>query len=318
MFKDSRIYVAGHTGLLGSALVKMLSDGRHRNIITRERAELDLTSQFCVREFFKTERPEYVFLAAGLTGGIAANKAYPADFFHTNISMQDNVFEACRAHDVRRVVFYGSSCVYPKSCPQPMKEEYIMTGQVEETSEGYAMAKLAGIKACKAYNAQDGTRRFIALIPNSMYGPNDNFDIENSHVLSALIRKLFFACREGKKSVSLWGSGNPKREFIFSSDVAAASIFAVKNADKLENACYNLGTGVDCSIKELASLIAGAVGFEGVMEWDTAKPDGAPRKLLDSSKFKSLGWNASTALEQGIKTTCLWYKEKYFKAGQCI
>ncbi|MFZ3072174.1 MAG: GDP-L-fucose synthase [Thermodesulfobacteriota bacterium] len=318
MFKDSRIYVAGHTGLLGSALVKKLSAGGRRNIITRGRAELDLTSQSCVREFFKTERPEYVFLAAGLTGGIAANKAYPADFFHTNIAMQDNVFEACRAHGIKRVVFYGSSCVYPRSCPQPMKEEYIMTGHVEETSEGYAMAKLAGIKACKAYNAQDNVNRFIALIPNSMYGPGDNFDVENSHVLSSLIRKLSDAFREEKKSITLWGSGNPKREFIFNSDVAAASIFAMENADKLENACYNLGTGVECSIKELASMIAGAVGFKGVMEWDTSKPDGTPRKLLDSSRFKSLGWNASVGLEDGIKATCLWYEENYLKAGQCI
>src|SRR3990170_1774718 len=318
MFEDSRIYVAGHTGLLGSALVKKLSDSGHRNIITRRRTELDLTSEPCVREFFKTERPEYVFLAAGLTGGIVANKKYPADFFHTNIAIQDNVFEECRANGVKRVVFYGSSCVYPRLCPQPMKEEYIMTGQVEETSEAYAVAKIAGIRACKAYNAQDGVNRFIALIPNSMYGPNDNFSTENSHVLSALIRKLSFAFREEKKSVTLWGSGNPKREFIFSSDVAAASIFAVGNADKMENACYNLGTGVDCSIKELASMIAGAVGFNGEIQWDTSKPDGTPRKLLDSSRFKSLGWNASTTLEQGIKTTCLWYKENYFKVGQCI
>lgn len=307
MQKDSRIYIAGHTGLLGSALAKKLASGGYANIIKRTHAELDLTAQSAVDAFFQKEKPEYVFLSAGLTGGIIANKTYPATFLHTNISMQDNVFESAMKHGAKHVVFYGSSCIYPRECPQPMREEHLMTGPVEVTSEAYAAAKFAGLKACKAYNNQFGDLRFIALLPNSMYGPNDNFSIENSHVLSALMRRFHDAKTEGKPTITLWGTGSPRREFIFSSDVAEASIFAVKNAGSLENTFYNIGTGADCSIKELAGYMKEVIGFKGSLEWDTSKPDGTPRKLLDSTRFLSLGWKAETKLLDGLKATYEWF-----------
>jgi len=307
MFKNSKIYVAGHSGLLGSALIKRVKTEGYSNIITRTHEELDLTNQVAVDEFFKTEKPEYVFMAAGLTGGIIANKTYPATFLHVNIAMQDNIFEAANKYNIKHLIFYGSSCVYPKNSPQPMKEEYFLTGEIEETSEAYAIAKIAGIIACRAYNNQFKTNRFIALIPNSMYGPNDNFDLENSHVLAALIRKFHEAKVEGKDKVVLWGSGNPKREFVFSKDVADASIFAIKNVEKLQNTHYNIGTGIDCSIKKLAEIIAKIVSFEGEIEWDISKPDGTPRKLLDSSKFLDLGWEPKTSFERGLAITYEWY-----------
>ena len=307
MLKDSRIYIAGHTGLLGSALVNKLKSKGYSDIITRKRNELDLTDQMAVNDFFKKEQPDYVFLAAGLTGGIIANRTYPANFLHTNIAIQDNVFQAARKFNAKHLIFYGSSCVYPKNCPQPIKEEYMLTGEIEETSEAYAIAKTAGIIACKSYNNQFKTKCFIALIPNSMYGTNDNFDLENSHVLSALIRKLHEAKIEGKEKVVLWGSGNPRREFIFSEDVADASVFAMNNAQKLQNMHYNLGTGIDYSIKELAGIISKVIGYKGEIGWDTTKPDGAARKLLDSSRFFSLGWKPSRDIEDGIKTTYEWY-----------
>lgn len=307
MNKDSKIYVAGHTGLLGSALMKRLKSEGYTNIVTRTHRDLDLTRQEAVEEFFKKEQPEYVFLCAGLTGGIMANKTYPATFLHTNIAIQDNVFEAAQKYGVQHLVFYGSSCVYPKNCPQPIKEEYLLTGKVEETSEAYATAKIAGLIACKAYNKQYNTNRFIALLPTSMYGPNDNFDPESSHVISALIRK-FHEAKAGKvDKVALWGSGTPRREFIFCEDVAEASIFAIKNSDKLENGHYNIGTSEDYSIKELSSMIASVVGYKSEILWDVTKPDGAPRKLLDSSKFLNLRWRPLTMLANGLKTTYEWF-----------
>lgn len=307
MLKDSRIYIAGHTGLLGCALIKKLKSGDYTDIVTKTRSELDLTKQDEVNNFFDKERPDYVFLAAGLTGGINANKTFPATFLHTNIAIQDNVFHAANKYDVKHLVFYGSSCVYPKNCPQPMKEEHLMTGMIEETSEAYAIAKTAGIIGCRSYNRQFNSNRFIALIPNSMYGPNDNFDLENSHVLSALIRKFHDAKMGGKESIILWGSGNPRREFIFCEDVADASIFAVDNSGKLQNMHYNIGTGVDYSIKELAGIISRIVGYKGDIKWDVNKPDGAPRKLLDSSKFLALGWKPSVNIEDGLMATYEWY-----------
>ncbi len=307
MHKNAKIFVSGHTGLLGSALVKKLKSEGFCNIITKSHKELDLTDQSAADGFFHEERPEYVFLAAGLVGGIMANKTNPATFLHTNIAIQDNVFEAATKTGVKHLVFYGSSCMYPKNCPQPIKEEYLMTGEIEDTSEGYAIAKTAGILACKTYNNQYKNNRFIALIPNSMYGPNDHFDLENSHVLSALIRKFHDAKTNGEKKVTLWGSGTPKREFVFHEDVAAASIFAMKNADTLRNMHYNIGSGVDYSIKELAQMISEIVGFKGDIEWDLTKPDGTPRKLLDSSKFLHLGWRPVTDIKTGIKTTYEWY-----------
>jgi len=307
MFKNSRIYVAGHTGLLGSAMIKRLNAEGYPNIITKTHEDLDLTDHVAVDEFFKKERPEYIFVAAGLTGGIIANKTYPATFLHVNITMQDNLFEAANRYNVKHLIFYGSSCVYPKNSPQPMKEEYLLTGEIEETSEAYAIAKIAGIIACRTYNNQFKTNRFIALIPNSMYGPNDSFDLKNSHVLSALIRRFHEAKIEKKGKIILWGSGNPRREFIFSEDAADASVFVVKNVDKLENTHYNIGTGIDYSIKELAEIIAPIVGFKGEVGWDISKPDGTPKKLLCSSRFLNIGWRPSISLEKGLKITYEWY-----------
>ena len=313
MLKDSKIYVAGHNGLLGSALIKKLRSEGYINLITKDRGELDLTDQCAVDVFFQKEKPEYVFLAAGLTGGIIANKSYPATFLHTNIAIQDNVFQAAVEYDVKHLVFYGSSCVYPKDCPQSIKEEYLQTGMIEETSQGYAIAKTAGIISCYVYNNQYDTNRFIALLPNSMYGPNDNFDLENSHVLSALIRRFHEAKMDGKKSITLWGSGNPRREFIFCEDVADASIFAIKNSKRLQNTHYNLGTGIDYSIKELAEIISQIVGYGGDIKWDEIKPDGVPRKLLDSSKFLHHGWKPLVKIEDGIKDTYEWYVQNLKK-----
>lgn len=313
MFKDSRIYVAGHSGLLGTALVRKLREQGYLNILTKTHNELDLTSQVAVNSFFENEQPEYVFLAAGLTGGIIANRTYPATFLHTNIAMQDTVFEATHRHNIKHLIFFGSSCVYPRNAPQPMKEEYLLTGEIEQTSEAYAIAKIAGMIACRVYNKQynDNANRFIALLPNSMYGPNDNFDPESSHVLSALIRKFHEAKMEKKDRVILWGSGTPRREFIFSEDVADASIFAMLNVDMFQNAHYNIGTGIDYSIKELAEIISGIVRFDGAIEWDITKPDGAPRKFLDSSKFLNLGWKPSATLKEGLEITYQWYLNNF-------
>jgi GDP-L-fucose synthase len=303
MKQDARIYVAGHTGLLGNALLRRLHFHGFPNIIVKTHRELDLTSQAAVDAFFAAEKPEYVFLAAGKTGGIVANKTYRADFLHTNIAIQDNVFEAANKVAVNHLVFYGSSCMYPKLCEQPIREEYLLTGPIEETSEAYALAKMAGVIACKSYNIQYRTDRFIALVPNSMYGPDDDFDPENSHVLSALIAKFHKAKTESLPKVELWGSGSPRREFICSDDVAEASIFAIQNANRLENSHYNVGTGFDCSIKELAEQIAAIAKYDGEILWDASKPDGTPRKLLDSSKFQSTGWKPAMNFASELRKT---------------
>jgi GDP-L-fucose synthase len=311
MYKDSKVYIAGDRGLIGSALVRKLAQYGYRNIITRTHRELELTDKNAVFDFFSAEKPEYVFLAAGKVGGIVSNKTYPADYFHINIAIQDNLFEAAQKSSVRHLVFYGSSCTYPKDSPQPIKEEYLFTGPIEQTSQAYAAAKIAGIIACNSYNQQYNTKRFIVLIPNSVYGPKDNFDLENSHVLSALIRKFHQAKISNVAAVNLWGTGTPRREFVFCEDVAEASLFAVNNAHKLENIHYNVGTGVDYSIKELAEIIADITGYNGNIRWDTDKPDGAVRKLLDSSKFFSLGWKPAVGLKEGLKITYQWYLKKF-------
>ncbi|HAH33129.1 MAG TPA: GDP-fucose synthetase [Elusimicrobia bacterium] len=314
MRKNSKLYIAGHTGLLGSALLQRLRLAGYRNIITRSHAGLDLTDQKRVSGFFAKEHPEYVFLCAGLTGGIIANRTSPADFLHTNIAIQDNVFQAAQKYDIKHLVFYGSSCSYPKDCPQPIKEEYLYKGEIESTSEAYAIAKTAGVIACRSYNAQFKTNKFITLLPNSMYGPNDNFDLENSHVLAALIRKFYEAKNVGQEKIVLWGSGKPRREFVFAGDVADASIFAMNNADRLNSTQhYNVGSGIDCSIKELAGQIANLVGFKGKIEWDTAKPDGTPQKLLDSSRFQKLGWSATISLKKGLDITYRWFVDNFKK-----
>jgi GDP-L-fucose synthase len=307
MFKNSKIYLAGHTGLLGSVLERKLRVRGYTNIITRSHNALDLTIQVEVDEFFKKERPEYIFLCAGLAGGILANKNYPAKFFHVNIAIQDNVFQAAQRYEVKHLIFYGSSCIYPRDCPQPIKEEYLLTGKVEETSEASAAAKIAGIIACRAYNYQFKTNRFIALVPATIYGPNDNFNLEDSHVLAALIAKIHRAKVEKKDTLLLWGSGSPRREFIFSEDVADASIFAMVNSDNLSNTHYNIGTGYECSIKELAHLLADIIGFKGKICWDTNMPEGSPRKILDSQKFREVGWKPKVSLLEGLPLTYEWY-----------
>ena len=307
MNKDSKIYVAGHTGLLGTALLRKLNEKGFVNVLTRTHKEIDLTDKKAVESFFKKNRPEYIFLAAGKTGGIVANKTYPATFLHENIAIQDNVFEAAQNYEVDHLIFYGSSCIYPKHSPQPIKEEYLLDGKIEETSDAYATAKIAGITACKAYNNQYKTNRFIALVPNSMYGPNDNFNPENSHVLSALIKKFNDAKMANSKEIVLWGSGNPRREFIYSEDVADASIFAMENADCFENRHYNIGTGSDYSIRELSEIISSVIRYNGKIIWSKDKPDGAQRKLLDSSCFFRLGWKPKISLGQGIILTNKWF-----------
>ena len=311
MFKDSRIFVAGHSGLLGSAVVKRLRAAGYSSIITRSHKELDLQNYESVVAFFSNERPEYVFLCAGLTGGIQANRTRPATFLQTNIAIQNNLIEAANQFGVKHVVFYGSSCIYPKECPQPIREEYLLTGDIERTSEAYAIAKTAGIIACRSYNHQYRTNRFIALVPNSLYGPHDNFDLENSHVLSALIKRISDAKQRQDRAITLWGSGAPRREFVFCEDAADASIFAVKNASRLQNTHYNIGTGVDHSIRELAEHISTIVGYAGEIRWDTTRPDGTLRKLLDSSKFRALGWTPATPFLQGLETACTWYRLHY-------
>ncbi len=303
MFKNSRIYIAGHTGLLGSALLKELKLKGFLNVITKTHSELDLINQASVDTFFKKERPEYVFLCAGLTGGIIANKTYPATFLHTNIAIQDNVFQASQEYQVNHLVFYGSSCMYPKSCRQPIQEDYLLTGKIEETSEAYAIAKIAGILACKSYNNQFNTKRFIALVPNTFFGPHDNFDPNTSHVIPSLISKFHAAKTTKRNEVVLWGSGQPRREFIYSEDVAAASVFAMENAVRFENKHYNVGTSTDCTIRELADKIASIVGYTGNISWDRTSPDGTAKKLLDSTNFSNMGWTPTTSLDKGLEMT---------------
>ena len=309
--KDSKIYVAGHTGLLGSALLKVLQEDGYKNIITKTHAELELTDKVAVENFFNENKIDFIFLCAGKVGGIIGNKTNPASYLHENLLIQDNIFEMANKYEVENVIFYGSSCTYPKVCQQPMKEEYWLTGMIEETSMGYAAAKIAGIIGCKSYNTQYNTNRFICVVPNSIYGANDNFDLENSHVFSALIRKIDTAKQENQDSLTLWGSGNPRREFIYSEDVASASIYLMQNSDKLENSHYNLGSGTDYSIKELAEAISKVVGYKGKIEWDIEKPDGTMKKLLDSSRFLALGWKPKVKFEDGLKSTYQWYKENY-------
>lgn len=318
MFKDSKIYVAGHSGLLGSALVRKLREKGYYNIVTQPHSDLELMNMGDVNDFFEREMPEIVFMSAGRAGNIRMCSKYPASFLYENSMIQNNVFAAAQRYEVKHLVYYGSSCTYPKDVIQPIKEEYFLTGPLEETSEAYAAAKLSGILACKAYNIQYNTNRFIALIPNTLYGPNDHFNIEHSHVFSALINRFYEAKEYGFEEVTLWGSGNPRREFIFSEDVAEASIFMVENADKLENTHYNVGTGVDFSIRELSLMIAREVGFKGEIIWDTSSPDGPYQKLLDSKMILQLGWKPSVAIEDGLRITYQWYLENVKNGGKHV
>ena len=307
MYEESKIYVAGHRGLIGTAIVKKLKELGFSNLLLKSHSELDLTDKKSVFDFFSHNKPEYVFLCAGKVGGILDNKTYPADYLHVNLSIQNNVFEADQKYDVKRMVFFGSSCIYPKDISGPIKEDFLFGGPIEATSQGYATAKIAGVISCKAYNEQYGKNRFIALVPNSTYGPGDNFDLQNSHVLSALIRKFHEAKKNNSQNVILWGSGHPRREFIYSEDVASASVYAINNTNLLKNRHYNLGTGKDYSIKELAEIISEVVGYKGQISWDKDKPDGTKQKLLDSSEFMSLGWKPNIGLRDGIEKTYGWY-----------
>ncbi|QIV94853.1 GDP-L-fucose synthase family protein [Allofrancisella frigidaquae] len=345
MRKDSKIYVAGHMGLVGSAIIKNLQSKGYTNLVLRTHVELDLTNQKSVEDFFSTEKPEYVILAAAKVGGIVANNTYRADFIYENLQIQNNVTHQSYIHGVKKLLFLGSTCIYPKEAPQPMSEDCLLTSPLEYTNEPYAIAKIAGIKMCESYNLQYGTN-FISVMPTNLYGPNDNFDLEKSHVLPALIRKIYLAklLNEGKieqvlldlkvnsieearqylskfgvdeSSVEIWGTGKPRREFLYSEDMADACVFLLenrdfkdtysKNAKEIRNTHINIGTGVDISIKELAELIKDIVGFKGELKFNADKPDGTMVKLTDPTKIHELGWNHKVGLEDGIRKIYEWY-----------
>ena len=347
MEKSSKIFVAGHNGLVGSAIVKNLNQKGFANIITRTRRELDLTNTTDVNSFFETEKPEYVFLAAAKVGGIIANNVYRADFIYENLMIQNNVIHQSYVHGVKKLLFLGSTCIYPKNCPQPMKEEYLLTDELEYTNEPYAIAKIAGIKMCESYNIQYKTN-FISVMPTNLYGPNDNFDLEKSHVLPALLRKVHLAkllsedkieallldlkvntieeaniilnqYKIAKNSVEIWGSGAPMREFLWSEDMADACVFIMENRDftdcytnqsNIKNTHINIGTGKDISIKDLAYLIKDIVGYKGYFVFNAEKPDGTLKKLTDCSKLNNLGWKHKIELAEGIEKMYQWYVEK--------
>ncbi len=349
MQKDSKIFLAGHRGLVGSALLQNLTTKGYTNIITKTHKELDLTNQITTEAFFKEEKPEYVFLAAAKVGGIVANNTYRADFIYDNLMIQNNVIHQSYLHNVKKLLFLGSTCIYPKNCPQPMREDYLLTDTLEYTNEPYAIAKIAGIKMCESYNIQYNTN-FISVMPTNLYGPNDNFDLEKSHVLPALIRKMHLAkllseqnynvllkdlnvdtldaaknylANFGvtKNSVEIWGSGKPRREFLWSEDMADACVFLMENRDfndtynkdtlEIKNTHINIGTGTDISIKALANTIKDIVNFKGELVFNAQKPDGTLQKLTDVSKLNALGWKHTVALENGIKTLYQWYLNRY-------
>jgi len=298
MEKNARIYIAGHRGLVGSALARKLKAEGYVNVLTRSSAELDLRRQDQVERFFEKEHPEYVFLAAARVGGIMANCTLPGEFIYENLMIQANVIECSRIHGVKKLLFLGSSCIYPRSCPQPIKEEYLLTGPLEPTNEAYAVAKIVGIKMCQAYRKQYGCN-FIAVMPTNLYGPNDKDDLETSHVLSALMRKFHEAKLNNEPFVTLWGTGTPRREFLHVDDLADACLFLMNNYDGGE--IINIGTGVDLQIRDLAEMIKKAIGYEGEIHWDQDKPDGTPRKLLDTTRMVKMGWKHRISLLDGLK-----------------
>lgn len=319
MKKHSKIYIAGHRGLVGSALVRNLQAQGYTNIITRTHAEMDLTDHIAVEAFFGAEQPEYVFLAAAKVGGIMANNTYPADFIATNLAIQSNVIEAAHRHGVTRLLFLGSSCIYPRDCPQPMKEEYLLTGPLEPTNRPYALAKIAGIEMCWAFNRQYGTQ-YLSAMPTNLYGPGDNYDLNTSHVLPALIGKFDQAMREKSPSVTVWGTGTPRREFMYSDDMADACIFLMNlpdaqfqpllAADRSDGIppVVNIGVGTDMTIAELTSQIATTVGYTGQVAYDTSKPNGTPRKLMDVSRLTQMGWRAKTSFSVGLALAVASYR----------
>ncbi|ARP44340.1 GDP-L-fucose synthase 1 [Geobacillus thermodenitrificans] len=306
MNKDAKIYVAGHRGLVGSAILRKLQADGYTNLVYRTSQELDLRDRNQVDKFFEEEKPEYVFLAAAKVGGIVANNEYPADFIRDNLMIQTNVIDAAYRNGVKKLLFLGSTCIYPKFAPQPLKEEYLLTGELEPTNEPYAIAKIAGIKMCQSYNRQYGTK-YISVMPTNLYGPNDNFDLHTSHVLPALIRKFHEAKVNNAPYVEVWGTGTPRREFLHSDDLADACVFLMKNYE--DNEIINIGVGEDISIKELAEKIKNVVGYQGEIKFDTTKPDGTPRKLVDVSKINALGWKASISLDEGLQKVYQWFLE---------
>jgi GDP-L-fucose synthase len=308
MNKDSKIYIAGHRGMVGSALVRVLEQNGYNNLVLRTSKELNLTDQLAVKEFFEFEKPEYVFLAAAKVGGIIANNTYRAEFIYENLMIQNNVIHNSYLTGVKKLMFLGSSCIYPKNAPQPLKEEYLLTGLLEPTNEPYAIAKIAGIKMCEAYRDQYGCN-FISVMPTNLYGPNDNYDLNNSHVLPALLRKFIEAKNNGDNSVILWGTGTPLREFLHVDDLASACLFLMKSYNEKE--FLNIGVGEDISILDLAKLIKTIVGFEGDIVLDLSKPDGTPRKLMDVSRLNGLGWRSSIGLSEGIKNVYQEIKIRY-------
>ncbi len=301
MDKHARIFVAGHRGMVGSAIVRNLSARGYTRLITRTRAELDLLDQATVRAFMQAERPDYVFMAAALVGGIQANNTRRADFIYENMLIEANVMHAAHSAGVGRMLFLGSSCIYPRNCPQPMKEEYLLTGPLEPTNEPYAIAKIAGIKLAESFNRQYG-RRYVSVMPTNLYGPNDNYDLVGSHVLPALIRKVHEATMRGDAELVVWGSGRPMREFMHVDDMAEACVFLMEH-EEISDGMFNVGTGADVTIRELAETVMQVGGFPGRIVFDASKPDGTPRKLLDVSRLKAMGWSARIGLRDGITAT---------------
>jgi GDP-L-fucose synthase len=315
MDKGSRIYVAGHHGLVGSAICRRLNRGGYSNLIMRDRSQLDLTDPAAVEAFFASEKPEYVFLAAAKVGGILANSTYPVDFLRDNLSIELNVMEAAYRHGVKKIEALGSSCIYPKLAPQPIKEEYLLTSQLEPTNEWYAVAKIAGIKLAQAYRQQYGFNA-ISLMPTNLYGQGDHFDLKSSHVLPALMRKAHEARISDSAEMSVWGTGAPRREFMHVDDLADAALFLMLNYDQPE--IINVGVGTDLSIRELAELVCRVVGYSGRLVFDTSKPDGTPQKLLDVSRLRALGWQARITLEEGIRQTYQWFLAEHPTGQQSL
>lgn len=311
MDKNAKIFVAGHRGMVGSAIVRRLQSAGYTNVITRSHAELDLTYQPKVVEFFQQERPDYVFLAAAKVGGIHANNTYRAEFIYQNLMMEANIVHAAWQSGVQRLLFLGSSCIYPRDCPQPIKEEYLLTGPLEQTNEPYAIAKIAGIKLCESYNRQYNTQ-YVSVMPTNLYGPNDNYDLNNSHVLPALIRKAHEAKLRNDASYVVWGSGKPMREFLYVDDMADACVFLMER-DDIKEGLFNVGTGQDVTIRELAETVMDVVGFQGEIVFDASKPDGTPRKLLNVNKLAELGWRAETSLRAGIAMSYANFLTKSFE-----
>ncbi len=307
---NAKIYVAGHRGMAGSAIVRRLVEAGYTNIVTRTHAELDLVDQAAVTEFMETEKPDYIFMAAAKVGGIQANNNYRAEFLYQNLMIETNVVHAAWKAGVERMLFLGSSCIYPRDCPQPIREEYLLTGLLEQTNEPYAIAKIAGVKLCESYNRQYGTR-YVSAMPTNLYGPNDSYDLDNSHVLPALIRKAHEAVIRCDRELVVWGSGRPMREFLYIDDMADACVFMMEN--EISEGLFNIGTGEDVTIRELAEVVMKAVGFDGSITYDSSKPDGTPRKLMNVERMSALGWTARTSLADGVDKAYADFRSRFAK-----